>query len=83
MDINPSFAIDLHYAGVSYQERSIKANFGHGARNWGASEFHEVGQNESFETELELRSLDRVLGLKKVAMMKIDCEGCEYEALKG
>jgi FkbM family methyltransferase len=84
MDINPSFSIDLHYAGVSYEERHIKANFGHGARNWGASEFHEVTtSNASYEVELELRSLDRVLGTKRVSLLKIDCEGCEYEALKG
>eukprot|EP00981_Chlorochromonas_danica_P001790 scaffold381_cov168-Ochromonas_danica.AAC.43 len=84
MEINPAFAIDLHFAGVSYQERLIHANFGHGSRNWGASEFHEVSGNDTnYEAELELRSLDRVMGQRKVVLMKIDCEGCEYEALKG
>lgn len=83
IDVNPTFTIDLHHSGVSYSERKIKANFGHGARNWGASEFHEVGTNETFEEELSLHTLDRIVGAKKVVLLKIDCEGCEYEALKG
>lgn len=83
MDINPSFAIELHFSGVSYHENIIRANFGHGGRNWGASSFHEVAANETAETELELRTLDRTMSNRKVSLLKIDCEGCEYEALKG
>jgi FkbM family methyltransferase len=83
IDINPSFNIELHHMGMSAVNRHIKANFGHGARNWGASEFHEVSTNTSFEIELPLRSLDTVLGNRKVALMKVDCEGCEWETLKG
>lgn len=82
-DINPAFHIDLQHIGISSVDKSIKANFGHGARNWGASEFHEVGINESFETELVLKTLDQVIGSRRVALMKVDCEGCEWEALKG
>ena len=40
--INPTFHIDLQHVGLSSEDRVIKANFGHGGRNWGASEFHEV-----------------------------------------
>ena len=43
----------------------------------------QVSVNETFETELELKTLDRTLHNKKVLLMKVDCEGCEYEALKG
>lgn len=83
MDINPSFHIDLQHSGISDSEGLIKANFGHGARNWGATEFHEVGQNETFESELKLRTLDQVVGNRRVSLLKVDCEGCEWAALKG
>ncbi len=52
MEINPAFRI-------AAAPRTIHANFGHGSRNWGATEFHEVGQNETYETELQLRTLDQ------------------------
>ena len=43
--INPTFHIDVQHVGLSNEDRVIKANFGHGGRNWGASEFHEVRDN--------------------------------------
>jgi hypothetical protein len=33
MDINPSFNIELHHAGIDSSDKSIKANFGHGSRS--------------------------------------------------
>ncbi len=59
MEINPAFRIDLQHIGMAAAPRTIHANFGHGSRNWGATEFHEVGQNETYETELQLRTLDQ------------------------
>lgn len=84
IDINPSFLIELHHAGIAADARTIRANFGHGSRNWGASEFHEVTDTkESAEAELTLKTLDQMVGHRRIALMKIDCEGCEWAALKG
>ena len=82
IDINPSFNIELHHIGLSSEDRQIRANFGHGARNWGASEFHEVAENATFEAELKLRTLEHVVGHRRVALLKVDCEGCEWETIK-
>lgn len=84
MSINPSFNIDLHHIGLAIENRTIRANFGHGARNWGATEFHEVAASEkSFELELKLKTLEQVLGHRHVSLLKVDCEGCEWAAIKG
>jgi FkbM family methyltransferase len=83
IDINPSFHIDLQHIGLAPEEKTIKANFGHGARNWGATEFHEVGENETFTEELQLKTFEQIVGQKKISLVKIDCEGCEWAALKG
>jgi hypothetical protein len=59
MSINPSFNIDLQHVGLSVENRTIHANFGHGARNWGATEFHEVAKDQSFELELKLKTFEQ------------------------
>ena len=58
-DINPAFRITIEHVGMAIAPKLIRANFGHGARNWGATEFHEVSGNETFETELRLKTLDQ------------------------
>eukprot|EP01035_Chromulina_nebulosa_P017814 gene17814-23424_t len=81
--INPYFHLEVHHLGISGQEKLIRVNFGHGARNWGASEFHEVDNNSTFELELPLKTVDQVIGHRRMSLVKIDCEGCEWDALKG
>ena len=54
-----------------------------GGRNWGASAFHEADFNGTAEIVLQLRTVDEVIGSREVALMKLDCEGCEWMALKG
>jgi FkbM family methyltransferase len=53
-----------------------------GARNWGATYVDEVTHNGTFETELRLKTLDQVIGHRKVSLLKVDCEGCEWAAIK-
>jgi FkbM family methyltransferase len=82
--INPYFNMDIQHVGISSETKKIRANFGHGARNWGATEFHEVTDpKEKAElNELELKTLDQVIGNRKVSLLKVDCEGCEWAAIK-
>ena len=54
-----------------------------GARNWGATNFVQADANSTFEVELKLKTVDQVIGPKKVSLMKVDCEGCEWAAIKG
>jgi FkbM family methyltransferase len=81
MSLNPSFHMDVFRMGISSSERLSRINFGHGARNWGATNIVEVMGNETAE-ELQLTTTDHVIGHRRVALMKVDCEGCEFDALR-
>jgi FkbM family methyltransferase len=39
--------------------------------------------NSTFDVELKLKTVDQVIGPKKVSLMKVDCEGCEWAVIKG
>lgn len=82
MAINPSFHIELHHAGVSHDTRIIQPIFFSGNRNWGATIVEEYVTEKRF-AELQMKSVQNVVGHRDVSLMKIDCEGCEWAALKG
>jgi len=81
MTLNPSFRIEPHHIGLSSTERISKGSFVHGGQNWGSSAI--VEDPEAGEHELVFSTLDYVLSGRKAALLKVDCEGCEYAALKG
>eukprot|EP01041_Mallomonas_annulata_P005841 gene5841-11795_t len=82
MDLNPSFQINLIYAGISHINKLITPIFYQGARNWGATILKEV-IHENFTAEFPLYSLQHIINTKDISLLKIDCEGCEWAALKG
>jgi FkbM family methyltransferase len=83
LTMNPSFKVDLKLGGVSNHDRKMKAKLFQEAKNFGRSEITEASGNEAFDLEVDLYSIDSLAKGKTVSMIKIDCEGCEYEALMG
>ena len=66
--INPTFHIDVQHVGLSSEDRVIKANFGHGGRNWGASEFHEVRDSNIYIYILMVMMIVIVMRIRMMMM---------------
>ena len=82
MESNPSFHIELNHVGISSEVKTMNVSFGHGARNWGASIFEE-DNTPNAQATLDLKTVDQLVGPRRVSLMKIDCEGCEWSAIMG
>ena len=86
---NPSFTVELHHGLVSSTAKTIKAKVVSQDHNWGNTTVEEVEPSAAAATRegetvtLAQHSLDSLLRRRKVALLKLDCEGCEYEALMG
>jgi FkbM family methyltransferase len=86
----PNFHIQLFHGGVLNTDKLIKANFMHQNHNWGNSFIVEntanvkkEGFQEEDNIEINLISIDTLMKHKKVALLKLDCEGCEWLGLLG
>lgn len=83
---NPAFNVELYHGLVSTSTKTISARVVSQEHNWGNTTVEEVAGGASSTSDtvtLSQYSLDHLLNRKKVAVLKIDCEGCEYEALLG
>jgi FkbM family methyltransferase len=83
LTMNPSFKVSIFLGGVSNVDRKMKAKLFQEQKNFGRSELTEAAGNETFDMEVDLYSVDTLAKGKTVSILKIDCEGCEFEALLG
>ena len=90
--LNPSFRIDIFHGLVAYPNRVVKAKIFHRAKDWGSTTIEEIGVsappgfiNKRLPvSELSQITLSTLLRKRKhIGMVKLDCEGCEYDALMG
>lgn len=81
--------IDLHEAAVGNREGRAQLSFDRAAfeRNGGIAR---VGQKSNTppsaneeSVEVRVRTLDEVIGERRIALLKVDVEGCELEVLEG
>lgn len=83
LQYNPAFNVELYHGAVSTVTRTIHAKLRSQEANWGNTTVEEVSDAETNFQTLSQYNLDTLIGRRKVALVKIDCEGCEYEALAG
>jgi FkbM family methyltransferase len=82
--LNPTFRVDLYDGGISSANGKLKATVFHDTKNWGGTVLTQVKSNDTqFDIELDVYSIDFLAKGKPLSIIKIDCEGCEYLALKG
>eukprot|EP00981_Chlorochromonas_danica_P012640 scaffold5237_cov170-Ochromonas_danica.AAC.16 len=98
LKMNPLMQVQLYRGGVGVENKKIEGRFDHQSVNWGGTKIAELpsssgggaggggaaaGGGGGDSMEITMFKLDTVLHNHRVALLKIDCEGCEYAALKG
>ena len=82
---------DVLWAGISSYTHNRTVRLVHGAQNFGSTAMdflapgEERGTDTLFKTfrDLRLFAFDDLVEDNNIALVKIDCEGCEWEALAG
>jgi FkbM family methyltransferase len=89
--LNKHFHVHLVHAGAGENSTKIVTNFIHGGRNYGSTilepEQPQLDRRglprEDYNQSISIVNLDEVLSSHhgQIPMLKLDCEGCEWEAL--
>jgi FkbM family methyltransferase len=89
--LNKHFHMHIIHAGAGEVSTQIVTNFIHGGRNYGSTMIvpetekssSSVSQQEDANQLISIVNLDDVLSSHhgSIPMLKLDCEGCEWEAL--
>jgi FkbM family methyltransferase len=81
----------IYHGGAGINNTKLEVTFKHGARNYGSTMFDLKKENNSFvareednSQDLQIYSLQSIIpGGKTIPLLKLDCEGCEWNALLG
>jgi len=89
LDINPAMTVDVFYGGIAPQAGYSKVQITMAGRNFGSTHMLPVedfiNEEERFRknTMLQLYTLDSLVNDRRTSLVKIDCEGCEWDSLRG
>jgi FkbM family methyltransferase len=89
LDINPAMTVDVFYGGIAPHAGHSKVQITMAGRNFGSTHMLPVedfiNEEERFRknTMLQLYTLDSLVNDRRTSLVKIDCEGCEWDSLRG
>ncbi len=70
---NPTFHMTVQHVGIMDTISSMNVSFAHGGQNWGSTVF--VKDDAAPQLVLNLITTNRLIGSRRVSLLKIDCEG--------